>query len=149
MAFMQKYTFGQVYYFSKHKTDALYGIEIAEKNITEQRSDYVFYTDGFWYKKEEGIKNRMGSTWVQLDRKEEIVSLVGKIRVVDWPLSTRSELVAILCALLVVKSDSLVVVKTVSLAAISSIEKLYKVKAHDGVVWNKLADKLAKKAAHF
>ncbi|CAG8796308.1 6055_t:CDS:1, partial [Gigaspora rosea] len=44
-----------------------------------------------------------------MDRKEEVVSLVKKIRVVDWPLSTRSELVAILCALLVVKSDSLVV----------------------------------------
>ncbi|CAG8637188.1 11321_t:CDS:1, partial [Gigaspora rosea] len=65
-----------------------------------------------WYKKEEGIKDRMGSAWVQLDRKEEIVSLVGKIRVVDWPSLTRSEIVAILCTLLVVKSDSLVVVKT-------------------------------------
>ncbi|CAG8788582.1 20664_t:CDS:1, partial [Gigaspora rosea] len=64
---------------------------------------------------EEGIEDRMGSVWVQLDRKEDIVSLVGKIRVVDWPSSTRSKFVAIFCTLLVVKSDSLVVVKTDSL----------------------------------
>ncbi|RIB15656.1 hypothetical protein C2G38_2191888 [Gigaspora rosea] len=155
-------------------------LEMAEKNIKEKRSNYVFYTDSSWYKEEEGIEDRIGSAWVQLDRKEEIVSLVGKIRVVDWPSLTKSELVAILCALLVVKSDSLVVVKTDSLAAISSIEsefrsrsfkkslklknrsildkiieitqvknltiELCKVKAHDGIVWNELTDKLAKEA---
>ena len=116
-----------------------------------------------------------------MDRKEEIVSLVEKIRVVNWPSSTRSELVAILCALLVVKSDSLVVIKTDSLVAISSIESVFrsrsfkkslklknrsildkiveitqvknltielcKVKAHDRVVWNELANKLAKEVA--
>ncbi|RIB10302.1 hypothetical protein C2G38_2206491 [Gigaspora rosea] len=51
-----------------------------------------------------------------------------------------------MASLCYVKSDSLVVVKTDSLVAISSIEKLCKVKIHNGVVWNELADKLAKKA---
>jgi len=152
------------------------------KNIQEKRSDYVFYTDGSWYKEEEGFEDRMGSAWVQVDKEEETVNLLGKIRVADWPSLTRSELVAILCALLVVKLDSVVVVKTDSLAAISSIENVFrsrsfkkslklknrsildkiyevvqvknlslelcKVKAHSGIVWNELADSLAKEAAH-
>ncbi|CAG8798619.1 7217_t:CDS:2, partial [Gigaspora rosea] len=46
-----------------------------------------------------------------------------KVLKIEWvPLVYKSELVAILCTLLVVKSDSVVVVKTNSLVVISSIE---------------------------
>src|SRR5260364_408759 len=96
------------------------------KNIEEDRGDYIFYTDGSWYKEKAGLEDRMGSAWVQLDREEKLVVSFRKVRVVDWPSLTRPELVAILCSLLVTRSHARVTIKTDSLSAIRGIEKVLK-----------------------
>src|SRR5260363_222978 len=46
--------------------------DLVVKNIEEGRADYLFYTDGSWYKEEAGLKDRMGAAWVQLDREEKL-----------------------------------------------------------------------------
>ena len=100
--------------------------DLVVKNIEEDRGDYIFYTDGSWYKEKAGLEDRMGSAWVQLDREEKLVVSFRKVRVVDWPSSTRPELVAILCSLLVTRSYARVTIKTDSSSAIRGIEKVLK-----------------------
>ena len=100
--------------------------DLVVKNMEEDRGDYIFYTDGSWYKEKAGLEDRMGSAWVQLDREEKLVVSFGKVRVVDWPSSTRPELVAILCSLLVTRSYARVTIKTDSSSAIRGIEKVLK-----------------------
>ena len=63
----------------------------------------------------------MGIGWVQVSEDEKDLIFKGRARVGNWPSSTRPELLAILCALFTVVSNSKVQIKTDSAAAILAI----------------------------
>jgi ribonuclease HI len=63
----------------------------------------------------------MGASWVQVDTKEEYVINKSAIRARGWPSSTKAELLAIWCVILIVPSKSKIKIYTDSAAAIASI----------------------------
>jgi len=63
----------------------------------------------------------MGAGWVQVNNKEEYVIDEDAIRARGWPSSTKAELLAIWCVIIIVPSKSKIKIYTDSAAAIASI----------------------------
>ena len=92
-----------------------------QENI--KREKLIFYTDRSLIKaeKEDQSLNCMGASWVQVDTKEEYVINKSAIRARGWPSSTKAELLAIWCVILIVPSKSKIKIHTDSAAAIANI----------------------------
>ena len=92
------------------------------KNLKEDI--LVFYTDCSLKKirNKDGEKMRqMGASWVQVDKKEEKVFEEGYIGAHGWPMSTKAELLAIWCVLLMIPQKKKVRIITNSEVAITSL----------------------------
>ena len=71
----------------------------AQELVARRDSNIVFYTDGSLGKgADEGI---MGVGWLGIDSIENRVVSIGKFKVVNWPISTKAELIGIWIVLLI------------------------------------------------
>ena len=85
------------------------------------RKEVEFYTDGSLGKGED--KGEMGVGWVGIDKIENSIVSLGNLKVVNWPTSTKAELVGVWLVLLLVQCNTKVRVLTDSEQAIEYITK--------------------------
>ena len=96
--------------------------EKAKEILKEEDRELVFYTDGSLSKKKGiGRKGDMGVGWLALDRIESRIVSIGNFKVVNWPMSTKAELIGIWIVILTAKCNSTVRVRTDSEQAIEMI----------------------------
>ena len=92
-----------------------------EYNISSSKNSFWIYTDGsLIYKKNDCS---MGSSWIQVDEKHELVLREGCAKLNNWPSLTKPELIAIWLALFTISQDSNIYIYSDSAAAIASINK--------------------------
>jgi ribonuclease HI len=100
-------------------------IKKLEDNQQEEEKRMIFYTDGSLKKSSISVENqdRMGASWIQVDLNEEKIQDEGYVSTENWPSSTKAELLAIWCVLLITPIKKEVKIYTDSEAAICSIKK--------------------------
>jgi ribonuclease HI len=101
--------------------------KIQELAIRGER-ETTFYTDGSLGKKED--KGIMGVGWVGIDRVESNIVSIGNLKVVNWPTSTKAELIGVWVVLLVVQCNTTVRVLTDSEQAIENINRACKIEQY-------------------
>ena len=87
----------------------------------KKEREIEFYIDGSLGKEEE--KGIMGVGWIGIDRIDSSLVSIGNFKVVNWPTSTKAELLGIWVVLLIVQCNTTVRVLTDSEQAIESITK--------------------------
>ena len=92
--------------------------EILQDNVINNRKSYQFYTDGSLKQIDNNIVMAIG--WIQVEsiNSKKIIAEFNAANI-EWPSSTKAEIIAILSALLVVTSNSNVVIYTDSQNAIT------------------------------
>jgi len=95
------------------------------KNQAENNEELIFYTDGSLKKiSKDGLESDcMGAGWVQLNANEEEAIDKGAVGIRNWPSSTKAELWAIWCVLLIMPKFKKVKIYTDSAAAIAGLDK--------------------------
>src|SRR5436305_1688611 len=96
-------------------------IDNANKTVEKSHITYEFYTDGSIYKREQQ-EITMGIAWIQA--KGSNPGSWHAMGVENWPFSTRAETTAIATALLMVPTDSKVIIHTDSQACIDTYNRL-------------------------
>src|ERR1043166_5643843 len=86
-------------------------LEILRDNVIKNRKSYHFYTDSSLKKIDNNIVMAMG--WIQVESidSKNIIAEFNAANI-EWPSSTKAEIIAILSALLVVTSNSNVIIYT-------------------------------------
>ena len=97
--------------------------------VARRDSNIVFYTDRSLGKgADEGI---MGVGWLGIDSIENRVVSIGKFKVVNWPTSTKAEIIEIWIVLLISQCNTTVRVFTDSEQAIEQISKIHDIEQYN------------------
>ena len=100
-------------------------MKLNQKNKERPKETLIFYTDGLLRRalgKEGSVVDQMGSGWVQLDEKEEKVLSESCFDTRNWPLSTKSELLAIWFVVLATPEQRKIKICTDSAAVIAGLK---------------------------
>ena len=89
----------------------------------ESTSHFKFYTDGSLLIKTDNGISAMGAGWVNCSSQ-----ITGNFALKEWPSSTKAELAAILAVLLIILSNSNIIIMTDSQAAIDGINVMLRKK---------------------